>query len=67
MDEQIKALATLSANQRFDAIKAQIKRAMDLHAQIQEMPLDLDPHGNGEHLEGWLDAINRFYRRFLKA
>ena len=67
MNEQIKDLAALSANQRFDAVRAQIKRAMDLHAQIEEMPLDLDPHGNGEHLEAWLDAINRYYRRFLKA
>jgi hypothetical protein len=67
MDSRIKELAALSVNRRFDSVKAQIKRAMDLHSQIEEMPLDLDTHGNGEHLGSWLEAINKFYRRFLKG
>lgn len=67
MAEEIKELAALSVDRRFAAIRAHIKRAMDFHAQIEQMPLDLDPHGNGEHLGAWLDALNQFYRRYLKA
>jgi hypothetical protein len=37
-----------------------------LNSRIEEIPLDLDPHGRGEHLQPWLDGLNRFYRRFLK-
>jgi hypothetical protein len=40
---------------------------MDLHAEIADGFFDLDTHGNGEHLQPWLDAINRFYRNFLKG
>jgi len=65
--EQLKELAGLPVQRRFDAIRAMIKRAAELHAQIEDMPLDLDPHGNGEHLGPWLDAINRFYRLYLKS
>jgi hypothetical protein len=64
--EQIKELAGLPVQQRYDAIRTLIKQAAEFHAQIKNMPLDLDPHGNGDHLEDWLNALNRFYRHYLK-
>jgi hypothetical protein len=67
MTDQIRELGSLSVGLRFNAVRAAIKRAMELHEKIQQLPLDLDSHGNGAHLEPWLDAINRFYRRYLKA
>jgi hypothetical protein len=66
VSEQIKQLGRVSVSQRFQTIRAQIKSAIDLHAEIAEGFFDLDTHGNGEHLQPWLDAINRFYRNYLK-
>jgi hypothetical protein len=31
------------------------------------MPMDLDFHGRGDHLQPWLDGLNGFYRKFLKT
>jgi hypothetical protein len=65
MSEQIKELSSVPVNQRFLDIRSQIKHAMDLHAEISDGFFDLDMHGNGDHLEPWLAAINRFYRNYL--
>jgi hypothetical protein len=67
VNEQIKQLASASVSQRFQNIRTQIKNAMDLHVEIADGFFDLDTHGNGEHLQAWLDAINRFYRNYLKS
>jgi hypothetical protein len=67
VNEQITQLASVSVSQRFQNIRTQIKSAMDLHVEIADGFFDLDTHGNGEHLQPWLDAINRFYRNFLKG
>jgi hypothetical protein len=67
VNEQITQLASVPVSQRFQSIRTQIKSAMDLHAEIADGFFDLDTHGNGEHLQPWLDAINRFYRNFLKG
>ena len=66
MSEQIKQLGNMGVGQRFQNIRTQIKSAMELHSEIADRFFDLDTHGNGEHLQPWLDAINRFYRNYLK-
>jgi hypothetical protein len=52
---------------RFEAIKTQIKQAMEIDTEIAEIPVDLDPHGDGSHLQGWLDAINLFHQKYMKT
>lgn len=63
---QIKRFSSMPLEQRFQAIRSDLKRAIDLHAQVEDMPLDLDPHGNGQHLEPWLNALNKYYRSYLR-
>ena len=67
MHEQIKALSKESVLQRYQSLRDQMKEGIALYQRIEEMPLELDPHGRGEHLPVWLDSLNAFYRRHLKA
>jgi len=65
--EQIQELSDLDDIQRFEKIREWIKTAMSNHQEVIGMPLDLDIHGNGEHLQPWLDCINNYYRKYLKG
>lgn len=67
MHEQIKTLAKESVLQRYQRLRDHIREGMGLYQRIEDMPLDLDPHGSGEHLPVWLDSLNGFYRRHLKS
>ena len=66
MHDQIKGLAKESPLQRYRHLRDHIREGMALYRRIDEMPLELDPHGRGEHLPVWLDSLNGFYRRHLK-
>lgn len=65
--EQIKNLASLRAVQRYELLREWIQTAMGLHREIRSLPLILDQHGSGDHLQPWLDTITRYYRNFLKG
>lgn len=67
MSAQIKALAKLPVQKRYEQLRRSIAAALEFNAQIEEMPIDFDAHGRGTHLEPWLDGLNRFYLQFLKA
>ncbi len=63
---QLKRLGSLDVRERYDAIREHIKKAMEYYDEISDIPLDLDPHGSNGHLQPWLDALNRYYRAFIK-
>lgn len=63
---QLKQLGALEVRERFTLIREQIKLAIGYYEEIEDMPLDLDPHGSGEHLQPWLDALNKYYRTYIK-
>jgi hypothetical protein len=67
MNMQFKRLSKLSVVDRYESVRAAIKRAIELNAEIADLPVDLDLHGRGDHLQPWLDGLNRFYRHYLKA
>ena len=60
-------LSKESVVQRYQSLREHIREGIALYQRIEEMPLDLDPHGRGEHLPVWLDCLNAFYRRHLKS
>lgn len=66
MHEQLKSLGAMSVQNRFVAVRTAIKSAIALYKEIEDMPLDLDSHGSGGHLQAWLDALNWYYRQYLK-
>jgi len=67
MHDQLERLSKLSVQKRFETVRGAIRRAIELHARIEDMRMDLDFHGRGDHLQPWLDGLNHFYRKFLKT
>jgi hypothetical protein len=67
MNEQIRALSKESVLQRYYRLRDHITQGIALYQRIEDMPLQLDPHGRGEHLPVWLDSLNAFYRHHLKV
>ncbi len=65
--EQIRMLSELNVMDRYALLREWIKQAISNHNAVTAMPLDLDHHGNGMHLQPWLDSINHFYRKYLKV
>jgi hypothetical protein len=63
---QLKNLGSVDVRERFSLIREHIKNAMAYYDQIEDIPLDLDPHGSSGHLQPWLEALNRYYRAFIK-
>jgi hypothetical protein len=63
---QLKDLSAVNVRERFSLIREHLKQAMAYYNEIEDIPLDLDPHGSGGHLQPWLDALNRYYRAFIK-
>lgn len=66
MYRQLKDLTAVGVRERFAVIRDQFKAARSHYEQIEEMPIDLDTHGSGAHIQPWLDALTRYYRAFLK-
>lgn len=63
----ITPLFGLDAIGRYKAIRSKLKHALELYAQIEEIPVDLEKHGKGDHIQAWLDTINKFYTNYLKV
>lgn len=66
MCRQLKDLTAVSVRERFELIRDLLKVARSRYEEIEEMPLDLDTHGSGAHIQPWLDALTRYYRAFLR-
>lgn len=66
MYRQLKDLSAVNTRERFGLIRDQLRAGMEYYEEIEDMPLYLDTHGSGQHLQPWLDALTRYYRTFLK-
>ena len=65
--EQLDSIAKFNERERYTEVKKLIKTAMENHELVEDIPVDLDTHGKGQHLQPWLDSINQFYREYLKG
>lgn len=65
--KQIDKLKPLSRIERYKLLKDWIKAAISLNEEIENMPMDLEKHGSGMHLQSWLDALNSYYSSHLKT
>ncbi len=66
MYAQIQQLSELCLNDRYQLLRQWIKEAITAHEIIENAAIDLDRHGNGDHLQPWLNCINRYYKNHLK-
>ena len=64
---QVDVLRTMSQIDRYRTLRTWIKEAIALNAAIEDDAIDLERHGSGEHLQPWLNVINRYYAGHLKG
>jgi len=64
---QVDVLRALSQIERYKLLRTWIKKAQSFNAEIEDVPIDLERHGAGDHLQPWLDVINRYYASHLKS
>jgi hypothetical protein len=62
-ESQIKELSNLTISERYQKISSWIQMAKINHADIKENALELDPHGNGDHLLSWENTIQIFKKQ----
>jgi len=64
--DAISTLSNLDVVDRYKLLKTWIQDGIANHSKVDSIPINLDKHGTGEHLEPWLNCINRYYRKHLK-
>lgn len=63
---QVAQLASVTQVERFRKLSLWLKKGMTLNNEITDLPLALERHGNGDHLQPWLNAANAYFRKYLK-
>lgn len=64
--QQVCSLRDLSAEKRYSELRNWLLNARDCYEEIKDIPIDLDVHGAGNHIQSWIDAVNWYYKEFLK-
>lgn len=67
MSDQVAQLSGLSRLERFETLRQNLLEARGHYAAIASSRIDIEPHGSGDHITPWLDAISRYARRHLPA
>lgn len=67
LSRQLAELSTKGVHDRYHQVRSWLTSAISYYEEIHDMPIDLDLHGRGEHLQPWLDALNTFYRRRISS
>lgn len=62
MYSQFESLHQLDVKGRFGLLREWIESAMANYEDIRSMPMSIEKHGSGVHLQPWLDTINYYYR-----
>jgi hypothetical protein len=58
---QIRGLSELNVSDRARQLNSWIESAIENHKEVSALPVQLDAHGNGDHLQHWLKATKTFY------
>lgn len=66
-NDQIRQLSNVPVAERYTLARSWIQGALENHRAVTALPLDLDVHGNGDHLQAWLDCLNRYYRQYIRS
>jgi len=58
-------LRALPVIERYKNIRNRLRKAEELYKEIENLPMDLEVHSRGTHVQPWLKAVNKFYRTYL--
>lgn len=60
--KQFCTLKSISFEERYITLRGWIKAALKNYEAIERGYIDIEKHGDSEHLQSWLNAINIFYK-----
>ncbi|WHI46397.1 hypothetical protein [Microbulbifer sp. VAAF005] len=63
--KQICELSSCSEIERYELLRSWLKSAQDFYNKIESERIDLDLHSNGDHINPWLSAINKYAREHI--
>ena len=66
-DALFRELKAKTEAERYGLVRTRIKDALAIYDDIDSIPFDFDKHGGKGHLQAWLDGINVFHAKYLKA
>lgn len=64
--KQIGALSSLSLPNRYSSLREMLKESIARYSEI-EVGIDLELHGKGEHIQPWLNVINKYARKYING
>ncbi len=60
------SLRKLPIVERYQAIRSHLKKAAELYVRIAALPIGIETHSKGTHIQPWLNATNKFYLTHIK-
>lgn len=63
----VSELDTMEPSGAHSFLRDRMRLARDYYIAIDDVMVDLEQHGNGDHLSPWLAAINKYARNFLAS
>lgn len=62
---QVEELKKCSIEARYNLLRSWLNNAEKYYDAINAVPIDLDTHGRGEHIDTWRQAVNWYYREYI--
>ncbi len=63
--KQVSALGSLSVANRHLNLREALKKALVNYSKIEDAGIDLETHGGVDHIQPWLNVINRYKRKYI--
>lgn len=63
--KQVSELGALSVSNRYQSLRKMLKDALANYSNIENAGIDLEIHGNNAHIQSWLNAINKYARKYI--
>ena len=63
---QIKELSGMAVDERCNTLRLWIKNAQEAYKELGDNFFDIETHGDGEHLQPWLDSVGYYFREHVK-
>lgn len=63
---QVTNLGALGLKDRYNTLRSQLNDANEKYSEIA-VGIDLELHGRGDHIQPWLNVINKYARRYINV
>src|SRR5690606_11044933 len=65
--KQVNELSSLKTAERYKTLRDLLKSSISHYSNIEAAGIDLEVHGNVSHIQPWLNAINKYARKYING